>query len=210
MNNTTEFVLRHRQFYVPWTDDEEDMLETGQKFALALSTEVQLPLVVAATTLTNIPAELSRLEHITERSSTAQRRSRVVLALYPSWKLLLKATPSSTDSYFVGVEWADESLRGWSTFAGALDLSTWTTMVDPLSRDVRDIYDRIVWNGNNSWMDAHGKSAALRDLRRLEEIGQLDRDLLLGYVLHRKRSAAALQLETLIDKVQPRPARSWL
>lgn len=209
MNEMTELVLRHRHFYVPWTNDEEDTLETGRKFALALSAETRLPLVVAATTLASIPPELSHLERITERSSTAKRRPRVVLALYPSWKLLLKSAPASADSYFVGVEWADGSLRGWATFAGAFDLSTWTTMTDPLSQEVREIYDRIVWNGNNSWMDAHGKSAALRDVRRLNELDQLDRDLLLGYVLNRKRFAAALQLETLIEKVQPRPSRSW-
>jgi hypothetical protein len=56
-------------------------------------------------------------------------------------------------------------------------------MVPQLSAAARELYDRIEFNGNNGWADAPGKRDAIRDLRELKAMGELDADLLHGYML---------------------------
>ena len=86
-------------------------------------------------------------------------------------------------------------------FAGALNVETGETMSDPLGEEERMLYQRILWNGHDGWIDPAGRSSTLHDLERLRTLGRLDRDLMLGYVLPHRHFDAVTRLGHLVNQV---------
>ena len=176
-----------RHFSLPWTDGEHN-LDEGIEFGKALAQSAKLPLEVGMPQLNQIPDELAKLPHFTERSHSSLRIPRVVLLLHPTYKLMRHGRPGD-GSYAVVVEFATEKLHGWATFTGALNIKSKEAMSPKLSAAARELYERIEFNGNNGWADAPGKRDAIRDLRELKDMGELDVDLLRGYMLTRSQTS---------------------
>ncbi|MCJ1703460.1 hypothetical protein [Rathayibacter sp. VKM Ac-2926] len=83
----------------------------------------------------------------------------------------------------------------------AVHFDTKEELAPALSADAIKFYERIDWNGNNGWHDDYGKRDALRDLRRLREIGELDPDDLAGHMIGRHGNTAIRNLLELAKKV---------
>jgi hypothetical protein len=194
---TTE-ILSHRTIYFPWTDGL-GYPDDPVKFTIALAHRAQLPITVICHSKTDIPDTLSRAEYITHRSSNVSGRPSVALLLYPDRKTVGRA-PTRSAKYLVAAEYPVQLLRTWAAKRGAWDIRNGESMELNLDPNVKALYDRILWNGNNSWRDAPGKRDALRDLHQLRELGALDKEELLGYLMDEKRSDSLEQLEKLIDK----------
>jgi hypothetical protein len=192
-----------KHFYLPWTEGEHN-LDEGIVFGKALATATKLPLEVGMPQLNSIPEELARLPRFTERSRSAIRIPRVVLLLHPTYKLMSHGR-SGDGSHTVVVEFATEKLHGWAAFAGAFNIKSKETMSPQLSAAALELYERIEFNGNNGWADTPGKRDAIRDLRELKAMGELNVDLLRGYMLTRTQpSDTALErLIRLVDRVKP-------
>lgn len=190
-------VLKHRTFYFSW-DDAQGYSEEPTRFAVALSKNLGLSLTVVVATKPDIPDELSRVGYVTERSHHLSAGESVVLLLYPTRKLLYR--PWGRAAKIVVAEWFSDPLEVWAARHDGYDVRTGRAMSLDISDHVIELYERIVWNGNNSWFDKAGQRDALRDLRELKARGELDKDELIGYLLGRKSLRALEQLEKLIDK----------
>lgn len=88
------------------------------------------------------------------------------------------------------LEWASYDHSGWARRNHAVHFDTKEKLAPALSADAIKFYERIHWNGNNGWHDDYGKRDALRNLRRLREIGEFDPDDLAGYTIGRHGNTA--------------------
>jgi hypothetical protein len=192
-------------FYLPWTDGVNN-LEEGIQFGKELARKSRLPLEIGIPLLNQIPEMLAKLPHFTERSRSSLRVPRVVLLLHPTFKLLAHGRASG-GGYTVVVEFPTSTLHGWAAFAGAINLKTKERMAPVLSDEALALYKRIEWNGNNAWADDHGKRTAKQDLGKLSSMGELDVDLLRGYMLIRKDEKAVERLIKLAETVRKRADR---
>jgi len=188
-----------KTFYLPWTEGENN-LDEGIAFGTGLARATGLPLEVGMQLLNQIPEELGKLPHFTERSRSSMRGPRVVLLLHPTFKLLGHAV-SREGRYVVVVEYPTNELSGWAALAGAFNLKTKETMSVDLGTEALVLYKRIEWNGNNGWSDDHGKRTALSDLNKLKASGELNVDLLRGYFLPKKSDTAVERLIKLAESV---------
>lgn len=99
------------------------------------------------------------------------------------------------------LEWGSDDLSGWARHSGAVHFDEKRQMSPALSAHALELYKAIDWNGNNSWGDNSGKRDALRDLRRLKELGELDLIDLAGYMVDRRGDHAIKNLLDLARKV---------
>ena len=139
--------------------------------------------------LNQIPKNLVKGHHFTERSRGTLRSPRVVLLLHPTFKLMSHPLPGEM-SHVIVVEFPNSRLNGWAAFAGALNLTSKEYMSAEVSDEALALYKRIEWNGNNGWADEWGKRDAIRDLDELKRMGELDIGLLRGYMLSKKSHIA--------------------
>lgn len=85
---------------------------------------------------------------------------------------------------------------GSSTFSGQL--------TPPAADSQLSEFDRIDFNGNNGWTKGHGADSSLRIMRDMDARGELDKDLLLGYMLAKGHGGTRIKrLSSLVDKVRP-------
>lgn len=193
-------VLAHKLFYVPWTDRVNNFAP-GAEFGQLVARAAGLPLQVAIPLKNQIPVSYKGVDFVTEKSSgRLGNQARVVVILHPTLKLLSRALPSDSTSQVVVVEFATVRMHGWAAANGALNVAT-REVPDSLGVAETELYERILWNGNNGWSDAAGKRDALHDLRELRAMGKLDKDLLIGYLVSRKHYEAVVRLGKLVDGV---------
>jgi len=193
-------LLTHRAYYIPWVDGLNNY-SPSVDFAQKLARLTQLPIQVAAPTLAAVPASLRKADVITGRAQKGSGRRRVVLILHPDLKMLQRALPAD-DSYVVGVEHPAFRLAAWGRSVEAIDTSTGEAMREELPDNVRELYNAIAFNGNNGWFDAPGKRDALMDLTELQDLGALDAESLVAFMLPSKTVESINQLEKLIAKVR--------
>lgn len=189
--------MDHRTFYFPW-EDGLGYPDDPVNFARGLSKEMGLPLTVVAKGKSDIPDELHRAGYVTERSSHGDRGPSVVLLFYPTIRLFDRSWGNAAK--YVAAEWPSDPLDVWAARHDGFNVRTGEAMEVGISDDVRAIYERILWNGNNGWFDVPGKRDALRDLGNLKSQGLLNKDELIGYFLGQKASHSLEQLVKLIAK----------
>lgn len=193
-------LLAHKHFYIPWADRVNNF-GPGAEFGQRVAQAAGLPLQVAVPLKNQRPESLKRADFVTEKSSGhLGDQARVVVILHPTLKLLSRALPSDGSSKVVVVESPTVRLHGWAVASGALNVAT-LEVPAPLAPAQAQLYERILWNGNNGWADAPGKRDALHDLRELRALGKLNKGLLIGYMVSRTYYDDVVRLGKLVDKV---------
>lgn len=195
MTDIDEILANHRVIYFPWAENDD---EDPVAFTIELAKYLGLPITVVAVGKQNIPDELSSAGYVTERSSRASNQPSVTLLYYPT-KKLMSAMPRT--GRVVAAEFFMDPLRTWAAKRGAWNIHTGETMALELAPKVEELYSRILWNGNNGWFDKPGQRDALRDLRELKDMGALDKEQLLGYLIGEKSHRSLEQLAKLVDQV---------
>ncbi|WP_147301838.1 hypothetical protein [Microbacterium sp. AG157] len=99
------------------------------------------------------------------------------------------------------LEWETGEFAGWARHNRALNFDTGEDLVPTRSAEAMELYERIAWNGNNGWRDDWGKRDAIRDMRKLRDMGELDVLDLAGYMIGRRGSRAIRQLLRLARSV---------
>jgi hypothetical protein len=138
----------------------------------------------------------------TPRSRGSHGGNRPVLAYVPYYDEMHLALNNARGSAIAVVETVSCPLIGWAVEAGAINLLTGEATPDPRSENQLKEFDRIYFYGNNGWGDSFVKQAVSRILADLRDAGEMDRDLLLGYVVARgKHGDAVKRLGALVDRV---------
>jgi hypothetical protein len=191
-----------RFVYVPWSDEEPHASRADQAVGLAraLAAQIRQPVIGIASTKDQLPDDWGKLPYRTRKSSAnAVPAPAVEIHFWPSIDDLASMSPKRASHAFV-LEWASDDLSGWARHNHAVHFDTREELAPALSADAIKLYERIHWNGNNGWYDDYGKRDALRDLRRLREIGELDPDDLAGYMIGRHSNTAIRKLLELAKK----------
>lgn len=192
-----------RFVYVPWSDEEAHTTRANQVAGLAraLAAQTRQPIIGIASTKNQLPNDWGKLPYRTRKSSTASVPGPAVeIHFWPSIDDLASMSPKRAAHAFV-LEWGSDDLSGWARHNHAVHFDTKEELTPALSADATKLYERIDWNGNNGWHDDYGKRDALRDLRRLREIGELDPHDLAGYMIGRHSNTAIRKLLELAKKV---------
>jgi hypothetical protein len=85
---------------------------------------------------------------------------------------------------------------------GALNLITSEPTPDTRTDLLREELDRLHFYGNNGWTSGYGQEQAKRLLRDLRSKGQLDRGLVLGYMLAKQHNGKSIaRLGKIIDQL---------
>jgi hypothetical protein len=192
-----------RFVYVPWSDEEPHAPRAEQAVGLAraLAAQIGHPVIGIASTKNQLPDDWGKLPYRTRKSSTAAVHGPAVeVHFWPSIDDLASMSPKRASHAFV-LEWGSDDLSGWARHNHAVHFDTKEELAPALSADAIKLYERIDWNGNNGWHDEYGKRDALRDLRRLREIGELDPHDLAGYMIGRHSNTAIRKLLELAKKV---------
>lgn len=192
-----------RFIYVPWSDSEPHAprAEQAVELARALATQIERPVIGVASTKSQLPDDWGKLPYRTRKSSTAAVRCPAVEVHFsPSIDDLAAMSPQRSAHAFV-LEWGSDDLSGWARHNHAVRLDTEEELEPLLSADALELYERIDWNGNNGWHDTPGKRDAVRDLRRLREINELELNDLAGYMIGRHSNTAIRQLLRLAMRV---------
>ncbi len=192
-----------RFVYLPWSDEEPHAPRAEEAVGLAgaLAARIGHPLIGIASTKEQLPDDWGKLPYRTRKSSTAAVFGRAVeVHFWPSIDDLAAMSPKRASHAFV-LEWGSHDLSGWARHNHAVHFDTKEELVPKLSADAIKLYERIDRNGNNGWHDDYGKRDALRDLRKLREIGELDPNDLAGYMIGRHSNTAIRKLLELANKV---------
>lgn len=191
-----------RFIYIPWSDAESYELRADEAVSLAraLAAQVKRPIIGIASTKDQLPDDWGKLPYRTRKSSVnAAPAAAVEVHFWPSIDDLASMNPKRASHAFV-LEWASYDLSGWARHNHAVHFDTKEELAPALSADAIKLYERIDRNGNNGWHDDYGKRDALRDLRRLREIGELDPNDLAGYMIGRHSNTAIRKLLELAKK----------
>jgi hypothetical protein len=191
-----------RFVYVPWSDREPHTPRAEQAvgMALALAAQIRHPIIGIASTKDQLPDTWGKLPYRTRKSSAAAVPGPAVeVHFWPSIDDLASMSPKRASHAFV-LEWGSDDLSGWARHNHAVHFDTREELAPALSADALKLYEQIDWNGNNGWGDDYGKRDALRDLRHLREIGELDPDDLAGYMIGRHGNTAIRKLLALAKK----------
>lgn len=191
-----------RYIYVPWIDGEPHGERADQTVALAeaLAWEVGLPVLGVAATAQQIPDGWGKRPYRTRKSRAHSVAGPAVeVYFWPTLDLLASMPPTHGKRTFV-LEWGSDDLSGWARHAGAVHFDEKQTMVPTITAEALELYAVIDWNGNNSWGDAPGKRDALRDLRKLKAMGELEPVDLAGYMIGRHGDHAIKNLLELARK----------
>ena len=192
-----------RFVYIPWSDEETHALRAEQAVGLACALAAQTghPVIGIASTKDQLPDDWGKLPYRTRKSSTAADPGPAIeVHFWPSVDDLAAMSPKRASHAFV-LEWGSDDLSGWARHNHAVHFDTKEQLAPALSAEAIKLYERIDWNGNNGWHDDYGKHDALRDLRRLREIGELDPQDLAGYMIGRHSNTAIHKLLDLAKKV---------
>jgi hypothetical protein len=188
----------------PW-DDAADLAvewlldqagERGQAPLLVTPTQSQWSMGAES-----IQLFAQRYEATTPRSNHASFSNRPVLVYVPDYDVMHLALRYARGSAIAVVETVSSPLVGWASAVGALDLTTGEPTRPALSDAQRKTFDRIEFNGNNGWTRGFGADSTARILRSLRDAGDLDKELLLGYMVAKGKHGRAIdRLVDLIDK----------
>lgn len=192
-----------RFVYVPWSVEEPHASRAKQAVGLAraLAAQIRHPIIGIASTKDQLPDDWGKLPYRTRKSSTAAVPDPAVeVHFWPSIDDLASMSPKRASHAFV-LEWGSDDLSGWARHNHAVQFDTKEELAPALSTHAIKLYERIDWNGNNGWHDDYGKRDALRDLRTLREIGELDPHDLAGYMIGRHSNTAIRKLLELAKKV---------
>ncbi|MDX6256759.1 MAG: hypothetical protein QOJ11_3093 [Frankiales bacterium] len=126
-----------------------------------------------------------------------------VVVGWPTAPTFVMAWRHDRQAPFCAVEAALMPLSRWAQQVGAYDLNAGAVTPDTRSPELVKDLDHLEGYGNNGFGDQFGKKMALSYLRRLAERGELDRDVVLGYMLasYRVSDRGIKHLGLLIDKV---------
>lgn len=188
--------------YVPWIDGEPHAARADEtrKIAEALSARTRLPLIGVGATKSQLPDDWGSRPYRTLKSRHGLAHgSSIEVHFWPSLDTLASMPPRG--AYAFVLEWGSDDLSGWARHNNAIDFDTKQELQPSLSTAAVELYRRIDWNGNNGWHDAPGKRDAIRDLRTLREIGELDTADLGGYMVGRHGNRAIRQLLELAGRV---------
>lgn len=191
-----------RFIYVPWADTDPHALRADQavRLARALAAQVKHPILGIASTKEQLPIDWGKRPYRTRKSSAnAVPAPAVEVHFWPSIDDLAAMSPKRASHAFV-LEWASCDLSGWARHNHAVHFDTTEKLMPALSADAIKLYERIDWNGNNGWHDGRGTCDALRDLRTLREIDELDPNDLAGYMVGRHSNTAIRKLLDLAKK----------
>lgn len=165
-----------------------------------------MPLIGVGATKQQLPDDWGKNGYRTLKSSQGYTRAgSVEIHFWPSVDTFASLRPSGTHTLVL--EWASYGggitcdLSGWARHNRAFHFDTKTELEPALSVEAIALYQRIDRNGNNSWLDAPGKRDALRDLRLLRDLGELEPADLVGYMIGRHSPRAIKQLIALVAKV---------
>ena len=145
----------------------------------------------------------SRHDWTTPRSQHRVRmqRGRPVLAYVPDAKVLDVAVSYARGWSLCAVEGFAYPLAGWAQAAGAIDLLSGETAA-PADQAMSQALDGLHFYGNNGWTRGFGANQTLRKLATMRDVGQLNKQLILGGMLARGHGHKAVaRLGVLIDKV---------
>jgi hypothetical protein len=201
-----------RYIYVPWIDGVPHGGRADETVELAqvVARETGLPVLGVAATTQQLPDDWGRRPYRTSKSRAHSVAGPAVeVYFWPTVDLLASMPPTHGEHTFV-LEWGSDDLSGWARHAGAVDFDEKQTMVPTITAEALELYAAIDWNGNNSWRDAPGKRDALRDLRKLKAMGELDPLDLAGYMIGRHGEHAIKNLLELARKVGGSHSRSTL
>lgn len=199
----TDNITMPRYIYVPWVAMEPHELRASRAvdLALALSMQIRHPILGIASTKDELPEDWGTLPCRTRKSSAfAVPGPAIQVHFWPSIDDLASMVPRRASHAFV-LEWGRDDLSGWARHNHALHLDTGEELAPTLSAEAVELYERIHRNGNNGWHDSRGKRDALRDLRRLSEIGELDPPDLAGYMIGRQTNTAIRKLLELVKQI---------
>ncbi|WP_322769054.1 hypothetical protein [Frankia sp. Cr1] len=199
--------------WVPDDDQERDWDDAAELAAAWVQREAERlnvePLLVTPTQAQwdagsqVISQFVRRYAATTPRSSRVGVRPASVLAYVPDYETIHLAMRHARGGSLAVVESVATPLRGWAVEAKALDLSQGTISPDDRSEHLREALESIQRVGNNGWTNGFGKDAAVRVLQELHSRGDLDPDLVLGYVLARGQHAKAVErLAKIIEGVR--------
>ncbi|KJC64478.1 hypothetical protein [Agreia bicolorata] len=187
-------------FFFPWANGT-GYPDDPTAFTLALSNKLRLPVTVLCSSQSSLPDPLRKAAFVTPRVNHAVRGPSIVLLHYPDYRLI-DHIPLSYARHVVAAEVPSHPLDVWAAKREAFNVRAGKTMTLDIDDRVREIYERILWNGNNAWSDKPGKRDALQDLTTLRNMDALDRDSLIGYLLDEKGSWALDTLAKLIKQAQ--------
>lgn len=185
-----------RFIYVPWSGEQSPEQRGHQivNLAHALAQRTGHPLLGIAATKNQLPDDWGKLPYRTRKSSSASVSGPAVeIHFWPSLDTLAYLSPARAGYAFV-LEWGSDDLSGWARHHHAIDFDTKEELAPAISDEAAGLYAQIDRNGNNSWHDDYGERGALRDLRRLRELGELDPDDLAGYMIGRHSNSAIRRL----------------
>lgn len=178
---------------VAWLMDEVE--KRGVSPLLVTPTQSQWHCGVAS-----IEALANRYEATTSRSNRASFGNRPVLAYVPDYGDLQLALRYAEGSAIAVVETVSCPIRGWAASVGALDLTSGEP-TPPATAKQLDDFDRIAFNGNNGWTRGFGADVTTRILRDMAARSDLDKDLLLGYMVANGHSGKQIaRLGELVDQ----------
>lgn len=134
-----------------------------------------------------------RYETTTPRGNAPARGPRAVLCWFPDHKTMHLAMRSASGGSLTAVEYPTTPLLGWAIEVVACNLTTGEPTPDSRSASTRELLDRLHFAGNNGWADAPGQRDARQILGQLRASGDLDVGLVVGAMLARGASEAALK-----------------
>lgn len=190
-----------RYIFVPWVDGESHSARAGEarRIAASLASKKRIQLVGVGGTKNQLPDDWGSLPYRTLKSRHGSPRgSAVEIHFWPMLDTLAALPPHGTHAFVL--EWASYDLSGWARHNHAVHFDTKLTLEPSLSPEALELYGRIDWNGNNGWHDTPGKRDALRDLRKLRELGELDTADLGGFMIGQHGNRAIRQLIELANR----------
>ena len=189
-----------RYVYVPWVDGESHSARANEArmIAAALASKKRISLVGVGATKNQLPDDWGSLPYRTLKSRHGSHGSGVEIHFWPMLDTLAAMPPHGAHAFVL--EWGSYDLSGWARHNHAVHFDTKQALESSLSPDAIELYERIDWNGNNGWHDAPGKRDAIRDLRKLRELGEFDAADLGGYMIGRHSNRAIRQLIDLAKR----------
>lgn len=193
--------------YAPWVDGvpHSDRAKQVVELGRALANQTRLPLIGVGATKNQLPDDWGKLGYRTKKSSQGGGHGgSIEIHFWPSIDTFASLGPEGTHAFVL--EWASfrdtttYDLSGWARHNHAVHFDSKEVMAPALSDDALELYRRIDWNGNNGWFDTAGRRDALRDLRRLKELGEYDGADLLGYLLGKHSNRALRALLAIAEK----------
>ncbi|BAJ73214.1 signal recognition particle GTPase [Microbacterium testaceum StLB037] len=191
-----------RFIYVPWVSDQPHSARADETVELAteLAAQIRRPVIGIASTKDQLPDDWGKRPYRTRKSSAAATSGPAVeVHFWPSLDDLAAMNPGRAAHAFI-LEFGSDDLSGWARHHHAVHFDTKDELTPALSAEAISLYESIDRIGNNSWHDDYGKRDALRDLRRLRDIGELDPGDLAGYMIGRHSHTAIRKLLELAKK----------